>query len=46
LSRARAERTVADEHPDVINPEPDQRSGLFRSLDLEDLHEHVAASDK
>jgi hypothetical protein len=40
------ECTIADEHPDMINPQPDQRSSLFGGLDLEDLHQHIAAPDK
>ena len=35
-------KTIADEHPDMIDPEPGQRGGFFRSFDLEDLHQHVA----
>ena len=39
------ERTIAYEHPDMIDPQPDQRSSLFGGLDLEDLHQHIAAPD-
>jgi hypothetical protein len=30
----------------MIDPQPDQRGSLFGSLDLEDLHQHIAAPDK
>jgi hypothetical protein len=30
----------------MIDPQPDQRCGLFCGLDLEDLHQHVAAPDQ
>ena len=32
---------VTDEYPDMIDPQPDQRGGLFGGLDLVDLHQHV-----
>ena len=37
------ERTIADEYPDMIDPQLDQGSSLFACLDLEDLHQHIAA---
>jgi hypothetical protein len=30
----------------MIDPQPDQRRSLIGCLDLEDLHQHVAAPNK
>ena len=36
------EGTVADEHPDMIDPEAHQRASLLGGLHLVDLHQHAA----
>ena len=40
------ERTIADEYPDMIDAKPGRRESFLRSLNLIDLHEHVAAPNK